>query len=270
MTPLASSAEVRRGRLPPASHWSPYVPVAFQVLLSLVLGLSLAAVVAILTPHSFSEARIATVTLLHELGHAVVSWLYTGEFPRITLHEDGGSVEISSPNDLGLAVSAGFGVLAPAWTAAAMLAFGLTRIGIEWCLITCGLAILAIAFLHADIPADRLIAISVFASVMVFAGIVPMGGTPRAALCIGIAVALSWAVYETLGYVYMDYIDGDPQRPTDAQIVANALGVGADEEVGHVLIGLMIAAYVAAVLTAWAWLIRIGAIRRFAIKARKS
>ncbi|MCW1932304.1 M50 family metallopeptidase [Pararhodobacter zhoushanensis] len=266
MTPLASFAEFRRRQLPPATHWSPYIPIWVQVAAAIAVGVVAVSLLVVTVPNAFYEARTATVTLVHEIGHASISWLDTREFGQIDLHEHGGVAFVSSSGDVWLAIAAAAGILLPAWMAAAILALGLTRVGIEFGLLVSGVIILVVALLHADISPDSFVAISVLAGGMLLAGGLPMGGALRSGLCLAIAGALSLAVYEGRAYAYVDYIDSDPSHPADARIVANALDIVTVDEVGDVLTGLMVVGYVAAILISWAWLSRIGAIRRIGVR----
>ncbi len=251
---LSVSNPQRRRHLAPPTHWLPFHPVLPQALIAAGLG-GAALLLALFALPGLSNAMIGHyLTFLHEASHAVFGYFASGEVGKIALHADGGGetlVETGSP--IGAVLTAGSGLVVPAWLGATLLLSAATRVGIELFLLALAVLTAWLGFLHVDAEGAIPLVLGAVAFVAIITAILPFGGMMKGALAFFFGFAITKGVIATADYAYVEWIDSQRTEAADARLIADALGLETIAEVSPTLIGLMVAGYVTAALLIWAW-----------------
>lgn len=148
---LSVSNPLRRRHLAPPTHWQPFRPVLPQALIAAGLG-GAALLLALFALPGLSNAMIGYyVTFLHEASHALFGYFVSGEVGKISLHADGGGKTlVETGSSIGAVLTAGSGLVVPAWLGATLLLSAATRVGIELFLFALALLTAWLGFHYVD------------------------------------------------------------------------------------------------------------------------
>ncbi len=253
MSLSAAKASSQR-RLAPPTHWQPFRPVLTQALLAAGLG-GMALLLTIFAVPNLATAMTGHyVTFLHEAAHAVSGYFLAGELGKITLHaEGGGKVLTATSGPLDVVLTAGAGLVIPAWFGAGLLVSAATRIGIEPILLALALLTAWLSYQHVDAEGAIPLILGAVAAMALLAAVLPLGRTIKAALAFFFGFAITKGVINSSGYAYVEWTDVEKTKPADARLIADALGLKTITEVSPTLIGLMVAGYAIAALLTWTW-----------------
>ncbi|MEL7099428.1 MAG: M50 family metallopeptidase [Pseudomonadota bacterium] len=241
----------------PPPHWNPFAPLVWQLLAAIAIAASFVAVLVLTVPVTFAFCTEMTVIFIHEAGHGLLAWVGDGHIHRLTVRADGsGLAHVAHGGGAHGVLVYGAGLALPALIGALLMATALTRCGLDVVPIVLAGLTGALTYLFVDgEPAVKLALYGVAAGLFV-TGLVPMPGPLKAGLVGMVAAAITHAVVRSASYASVEYIGGDPERPSDARLIADALELSSIEEVTAALLGVMIAFYVVAGLFSWAWLAR--------------
>ncbi|MEP2942679.1 MAG: M50 family metallopeptidase [Hyphomicrobiales bacterium] len=243
-----------RERLAPPTHWVPFRSVLAQTLIAVgVSGIAL--FLAIIALPGLTSAMVGYfVTFLHEAAHAVFGYFASGEIGRITLHaEGGGEALVKTGGPLGVVLTAGAGLVIPAWLGAGLLVSAATRIGMELILLALALLIAWLSYQHVDAEGAIPLVLGAVALMALLTAILPIGRMIKSALTFFFGLSITKGVFDSAGYAYVEWIDSEKTDPADARLIADALGLETISEVSPTLIGLMIIGYIVAILLTWTW-----------------
>ncbi|MCZ0811847.1 M50 family metallopeptidase [Roseovarius sp. EGI FJ00037] len=251
---LSAASTSRRRHLAPPTNWQPFRPVLPQALIAAGLG-GLALLLAFFAVPGLTSAMISYyVTFLHEAAHSVFGYFASGEIGKITLHADGGGEAlVATGGPIGVVITAGSGLIIPAWLGAGLLGCAATRIGIELILLALGLLTAWFGYHHVDAEGGIPLALGAVAAVALLTAILPLGRMIKAAVGFFFGFAITKGVIASAGYAYLEWADAGKNEPADPRLIADALGLENIAEVSPTLIGLMVAGYAIAALLTWAW-----------------
>ncbi|CAN0456868.1 unnamed protein product, partial [Ectocarpus sp. 8 AP-2014] len=212
-------------RLPPAVHWSPHRGVLPQIGIAVALAGGMCLMMLLVLPIASPNGATTMGTFIHEAFHSLASAIFDGQWAEIVLYaEGGGHASVYPSSTLAKIIIAMAGVIGTGWTAALLLALGLTRTGTSAVLGFGGLAIVVITAALVSAPADQLVVLYGIGILWIGLGLAPLGGLTKSLILLCAGTGLSWTVFSNLEYLSIDFIDGDTSRPSDSMILAQALG----------------------------------------------
>lgn len=256
MVAFPSSGERMGYRLPNPWRWDPFGSIAWQAVLAAMLAAALLAVVHLVIPPAAGFMVQVLQTWAHETSHYGVAIVGGGQGSDIVIDADGSGhtkVSVASPYHAILVHAAG--LILPAWLAAFMVYAGITRKANTGLLVALAVGVALVAYFHAE-DEKVLLALSVWAGLAFVIGVSPASGLVKAVAVLFIAFTLTLGVLGSLDYAFVDYIDGNTNRPSDTQAIADALGTSDLQTVGNALVIFMIAGYVIAMFFAINWVVR--------------
>lgn len=249
---------IRKQVVLPAPYWNPFLPVLPQLAASLALGGLLVIVTMLAFPITSLFTIVTTNTYLHEGSHAVIGAIGDGEAHRIVMEANGsaGHARIVTTTPLHSFFTYAAGLLIPAWIAAAMLACAIIRVGLDVLMACLGFLILGGTFFLVEAEPPVLITLYITGGLLLLLPCLRLPGVILSATGFAIAFTLSYGVYLSAGYAYVRYIDGDPDRPSDAQRIADLVANGRFDEVSILLICAMLFGFLVASAIIWTFIRR--------------
>ncbi|WP_424991431.1 M50 family metallopeptidase [Fluviibacterium sp. S390] len=192
----------------------------------------------------------------HEIAHVGTALLGGGAGSHIVINADGSGHAVTSVVSPlhGVLVHAA-GPILPAWLAAFALYTGVTRKGNTGLLVMQAAGLAGIAHFQAFDEQVRL-ALYVWAAATFALGISPAPGALKAIGVLVISFTLTLGVVSSIDYLYVDFIDADPTRPSDAQAIKEILGADDLSAVANTLIVPMAVGYGLAAIFATNWMRR--------------
>lgn len=256
MVAFPSSGERMGYRLPNPWRWDPFGSIAWQAVLATMIAVALLAGAHLVIPPAAGFMVQVLQTWAHEISHFGVAIIGGGQGSDIVINADGSGhakVSVASPYHAILVHAAG--LILPAWLAAFMVYAGITRRANTGLLVALTVGIALVAYFYAD-DEKVLLALSVWAGLSFVIGVSPASGLVKAVVVLFIAFTLTLGALGSFDYAFINYIDGDPNRPSDAQAIADTLGTNDLQTVGNTLVIFMIAGYVIAAFFAVNWVVR--------------
>lgn len=248
--------EVRRRLLPPPPLWNPFRSVWAQMWMALLIAVTLTTIAAGIVPDSISTLITVINSFLHEVSHCGIAALGASKCGTITLSlVDDSHINTSTVRPINAVLAAGAGLVGPAWIGAAFLAGAITRVGIEVICIPLGIITFFLTYHGIVAEPEASIALYGFAAFLLIASILP-AGVGKSVLAFIAVCLIGKGVLDSVNYAWVDFINGDPNRPSDAQRIAEALGANGVNEVAPILIGLMVLGPLIALIFSIAWLQR--------------
>jgi len=251
-----SSGEQMNYRLPNPWRWNLFASIAWQAILAAMLAGALLIIVHLIVPPAARVMVQMLQTWAHETSHYGIAIIGGGQGSNITIDADGsGHAKVSVVSSFHAILVHAAGLILPAWLAAFMLYAGITRKGNTGQLVTIAIGIALVAYFHTD-DEKVLLALTVWAGLAFVIGVSPASGLVKAVAVLFIAFTLTLGVLGSVDYAFVDYIEGDQSRPSDAQAIADALGTDDLRTVGSTLVAFMSAGYVIATFFAINWVAR--------------
>lgn len=256
MVAFPSSDERMGYRLPNPWQWDPFASIAWQAILAAMLAAALLVVAHLVIPPAARFMVQVLQTWVHETSHYGVAIIGGGQGEDIAISADGSGhvkVLVTSPYHAILVHAAG--LILPAWLAAFMVYAGITRKVNTGLLVALAIGVALVAYFYVE-DEKVLLALSVWAGLAFVIGVSPASGLVKAVAVLFVAFSLTLGALASFDYAFVDYIDGDPNRPSDTQAIADALGTSDLPTIGNTLVIFMIGGYVIAMFFAVNWVAR--------------
>lgn len=252
-----NSPAAPRRRLPPVIHWSPHLNVIAQAGLAATLAGAITLLVSFILPIAAPNGATTAGTFIHESFHILADAAFNHRWDQVVLHRDEGRhATVVNSSQAATIVIAMAGIIGTAWLAALLLMVGLIRVGVSAVLGFGGFIMLLMTAVLVVAQGDQLIVLYGVGLAAVVAGIAPVGGLTKAVCALSAGMWLTWAVFRSLPYLNITFIDDDPTRPSDMMVVAQALGRTELGDVPELFMMLIIIGYMVAALLSWAWIAR--------------
>lgn len=167
---------------------------------------------------------ILVSTVVHEIGHGLAAWFVGGNFLALRLSTDASGVAITQPPDSNwarAAIAAG-GLVGPAILAALGFVFG-RRPRSSRVLLFVGAVILLVILVRIDL--HDFFGYALVGTLCIASGVIAIAARPWFAqfTLILLATQMASSVFIRGDYLFVQFIDDDPRRPSDVQQIASQL-----------------------------------------------
>lgn len=234
--------------------WNKRIPIMWQVVFTIALAFSVIVVIYLVAPEMALFAKKIIHTWAHESGHYVSAELGPGSASAMVINADGsGHVQTQSSSPLHRIIISALGNIWPVILSAYFLYIGITRqfMHISIFILGCAIALSTYAFGFEEKVSLILYG---WAIVCVVAALVPTDAILASIVSVLIGIILFLGAVDNIDYLFLDYINNDPARPSDSQKIADITNAGSLQEVGNVILMIVISIYAVFTLLSIHWL----------------